>query len=194
MADNTAERFATLIETIATSGEVSHMGSFPTPNVQMYGLKLKDKHMPRLCSALARNTNLTALSVGHNEIGDEGLRQLCAVVATHPTLTMLSIAANNITDVGISHLCTCLAENHNIVTLWMEQIRITDDGAEELCEVLRDRPHLKTINIGQNKRLTERGHRALATVQAAFPDAGVRCDAAKFAEYVKEFNEFLPPK
>eukprot|EP00051_Salpingoeca_urceolata_P025402 m.457091 g.457091 ORF g.457091 m.457091 type:complete len:167 (-) comp20329_c4_seq4:82-582(-) len=166
MADNTAERFATLIETIATSGEVSHMGSFPTPNVQMYGLKLKDKHMPRLCSALARNTNLTALSVGHNEIGDEGLRQLCAVVATHPTLTMLS----------------------------MEQIRITDDGAEELCEVLRDRPHLKTINIGQNKRLTERGHRALATVQAAFPDAGVRCDAAKFAEYVKEFNEFLPPK
>ena len=79
-------------------------------------MRLTNTNIKLLCDALALNTTLTTLDVGHNQIGHEGAQAL----AQNTTLTTLDVRYNQLGDEGAQ----ALALNKTLTTLYVNSNQI----------------------------------------------------------------------
>ena len=106
------------------------------------------------------NCQLSALNLGHNNIGDEGVRQLSNAIV-NSQLRRLNISGNNITDEGVQQLSNAIVNSH-MRGLNIGNNNITDEGVEHLSNVLED-SQLSMLKLWSNK-ITDEGVQQLCNV------------------------------
>ena len=106
------------------------------------------------------NCQLSALNLGYNNIGDEGVKQLSNAIV-NSQLRSLIIDANNITDEGVQQLSNVLVESQ-LSSLDLGSNNIGDEGVKHLSNVLED-SQLSMLNLWDNN-MTDEGVQQLSNV------------------------------
>ena len=102
---------------------------------------LTNQCVPALVKMLqGEHCNIVELSIGENDIGDEGVRLLCenALTKEHCKLVTLWLEKCSLTDRCIPYLCKALQDIRcKLTKLYLSSKNFTDDGKEELFDVKR---------------------------------------------------------
>ncbi|KJE90938.1 hypothetical protein CAOG_08585 [Capsaspora owczarzaki ATCC 30864] len=95
-----------------------------------------------LAEALQENRTLTVLGLYHNEIGDAGAHAIVEAVKAHSTLSEIYLHANLISDVGARAIAETLKEKTTLNLLDLRENYIGSAAAQLLREVLEAKLHI----------------------------------------------------
>ena len=150
---------------------------------------LTSKCVPALVKMLqGEHCNIVKLTIGQNDIGDEGVHLLCenALTEEHCKITDLFLDNCSLTEGCISHLCKALQDERcklNVLYLWGNQIG--DEGACELFEdgMAKKPCKVTEFNLG-NDSLTDK---CIPRLCKALKDE--RCKLRQFLLYSELFTD-----
>ncbi|CAF3610750.1 unnamed protein product [Rotaria socialis] len=94
---------------------------------------------------------LTALSIGGNSIGPEGVQHLADALQNNKTLTKLHIGGNHIGLQGIQRLTNALEKNTTLAILDLQDNQIGDEGIEYFCNSLKNTLTLTSLDLSSNQ-------------------------------------------
>ena len=154
------------VNNIDSLGCVEIVKLFGDANCQLSALNLGhnnigDEGVKQLSNAIV-NSQLRSLNIGRNNITDEGVKQLNNVLV-ESQLSSLELGNNNITDEGVKHLSNVL-EDSQLSMLSLCSINITDEGVQQLTNVLV-KSQLSSLDLGDNS-ITDEGVQQLSNVLA----------------------------
>ena len=98
----------------------------------------------------ARETKLTNLDMGNNNIGHESGEHIAAYIKTDLELASLNLYMNELCDLGAIAVCKALRQNTAIQILDIGGNNILQAGAEALGDALKENHSLHTLEIGYN--------------------------------------------
>jgi Ran GTPase-activating protein (RanGAP) involved in mRNA processing and transport len=107
--------------------------------------------------ALSQNSNLTALKLGYNNLGDDGVAILATGIAIHHSLVLLDLGFNNFGDIGAKALARAMrqaAAHHNggsLRTLYLAGNLIGEDGALAIADFIRQGSQLRKLYMTGNR-------------------------------------------
>lgn len=120
------------------------------PCREYYKLYLCDNRIGSLGASfvsylLKYNTTLVELSLGNNNIGDEGARHLASSLV-NDTLRMLNIENNNIGAAGVAALANALERNNtSLHSLVLSENPIGDGGARAMLDCIRNNASIDSL-------------------------------------------------
>jgi hypothetical protein len=104
-----------------------------------------------LANSLASHKFIRILSLGTNEIGDEGCRALTAMLSSHETLEHLELDNNGIGPEGARELGNALRTNKSLTFLNIAKNKIPDDGFAGLAKGLKVNKSMRLMDIAENQ-------------------------------------------
>lgn len=110
-----------------------------------------------LAEALHHNTKLEGLYIFNNQVADKGVYSLAQVLSERKlALTTLSLGWNDITDEGAGYLAEMLKTNTTLIELWLPWNRISDQGVQLLANVLiHHNTSLQRLSLDLNKLVSD---------------------------------------
>ncbi|KAL0209209.1 hypothetical protein P9112_011796 [Eukaryota sp. TZLM1-RC] len=96
-----------------------------------------------LARALERNSTLTTLNLGGNNITSEGASALARALERNSTLTTLNLISSNITSKGARALARALERNSTLTTLYLGRNNISNSTASKLQQIASNRASLE---------------------------------------------------
>lgn len=111
--------------------------------VDLSNFGLFDKDIPALCSAIKKNSNITFLNLGRNNLSSESSILLTEI----NQIKKLKLYQNNIDDTGIEQL----VKNKNLEELDVSHNNISDNGAT----LIFNSESLKKVNINYNSKISK---------------------------------------
>lgn len=136
--------------------------------------------------ALLKNSSLSDLKLGYNNLCDEGVATLASGISNHTALTSLDLGFNNLGNGGCaalsSAIVSCIRNGGALHTLYLAGNRITEDGAYSLAQLFRERSDrgLKRIYLTGN-RIGSEGTRVLMEAMSSFQSTNSHaCNQMKY--------------
>lgn len=129
------------------------------------GSEMSEAEVRELAGALAVNTTLTMLYLGHNALGKKGGRAMGEALAVNTTLTQLGLSYNKIGSTGASAISQALEVNKALTDLDLRDNRIRGKGARKMAKALQVNHVLTTLRLegqGLDERLLGEVHRFVA--------------------------------
>jgi hypothetical protein len=110
-----------------------------------------------LTEALHNNTILEGLYIFNNHMADKGVYLLTQVLSENKSaLKTLSLGWNDITDEGANYLAEMLKTNRTLIELWLPWNRISDRGVQLLANALiHHNTSLQRLSLDLNKLVTD---------------------------------------
>ena len=90
-----------------------------------------------ISQALMVNQTLLELTMGGNQIGDDGIITIASSLS-NSSITVLYVNGCGISVVGVRSLAEAISSNQNIRTLWLSDNPITVDGARLIMKAAVD--------------------------------------------------------
>ena len=119
--------------------------------LNLYNNNISHQGIKHLADALKKNnTPLQKLSLGGNNIGDEGAGCIANMLAVNKTLQWINLSLNNIGDKGAESIATSLPEKTGIQGIWLDNNKIGNEGAKKLVDALECNHSIKTLNLYYN--------------------------------------------
>ena len=87
--------------------------------VNLNGIKLSNKQVVMLASAMKKNVSVKKLHMNESDITDEGVLALSEMLKVNNTLIELKLNGNNITDNGAEYLINALKVNNVLCRLFL---------------------------------------------------------------------------
>ncbi|XP_038656808.1 NACHT, LRR and PYD domains-containing protein 3-like isoform X2 [Scyliorhinus canicula] len=127
----------------------------PDCKIQKLGLAhnaITDSCVADLTSALSTNRSLTALILGHNELGDSGVKLLSVALRNLDCkIQELHLGKNGLTDSCIEDLTSALSTSHSLMFLNLQSNSLTDQSVPALCRFIEDCGSLQRIMLWDNQ-------------------------------------------
>ncbi len=119
--------------------------------------KITSQGVSVLAEALHDNTILEGLYIFNNHVADKGVYSLAQVLSENKSaLQTLSIGWNEITDEGANYLAEMLKTNTTLIELWLPWNRISDQGVQLLAKALiHHNTSLKRLSLDLNKLVSD---------------------------------------
>ncbi|RVE70699.1 hypothetical protein OJAV_G00067020 [Oryzias javanicus] len=99
-------------------------------------------------ASLLKVETLKILSVGVNDVGDQGAKYLCEAVA-HPNylLEELDVEMTGLTDACIKNLCAAVRASKTLKSLVMKNHSLTDVSVPTIIQVFQDSTNMQELNL-----------------------------------------------
>ena len=108
-----------------------------------------------------RSTTLQRLSLGNNQISDEGATALANAMKGNTTLQILYLGSNQISDEGATALAHALQGNTALRGLYLDNNQVSDKGGTPLAHALEGNTTLQEFHLGSNQ-ISDKGAITLA--------------------------------
>uniref|UniRef100_A0A3Q3KBQ4 NACHT domain-containing protein n=1 Tax=Monopterus albus TaxID=43700 RepID=A0A3Q3KBQ4_MONAL len=143
--------------TIGDSGVEALCKSLQHPLCKLQSLKLARCELTQsvfkeLGSVLRSGTSqLKSLTVGLNEVGDQGVKHLWDAVAhPHCLLEELDVEMTGLTDVCVEDVCAAITASKTLKSLEMRNNMLTDASVPALVKVMQDSDNMQEMNLKYN--------------------------------------------
>ena len=119
--------------------------------------KITSEGISVLTNSLRDNRILEGLYIFNNNVANKGVYLLTQVLSQNRSaLKTLSLGWNNITDEGAHHLAEMLKTNMTLIELWLPFNRISDRGVQLIANALtHHNTSLKRLSLDLNKSVTD---------------------------------------
>lgn len=119
-----------------------------------------------LADALQHSLTLNELYLYGNQISDSGSHVLSKVLSSKDSkLKRLSVGSNDITDEGVHYFAQMLKTNRTLTHILLSNNKITDRGCLDLANVLiHDNKTLERLDLDSNRGITDLSVRTLVTM------------------------------
>lgn len=121
--------------------------------INLFGKKIGDDGVKKICMALQQPNNLTSLSLSYTSITREGIKYLSEILQLSSCkLSFLNLRSNNLDDVSISYISKALtSENCNVRSVNFQKNEITVVGASYITDAMEDKNcFLTSVNLNDN--------------------------------------------
>ena len=123
----------------------------------------------RLIACRLRYSNeVIDLSLGGNDILDEGCEQICNIIPFMPNLENLFLYKNSLTSLSALKISQILPCTSNLKLISLNQNAIGDEGLEYICGVIPSVPNLEAIGLQKNQ-ITEKSSKNIAKLILELP-------------------------
>ncbi|GCB76948.1 hypothetical protein scyTo_0017523, partial [Scyliorhinus torazame] len=113
---------------------------------------ITDSCIADLTSALSTNRSLTALILGHNELGDSGVKLLSVALRNLDCkIQELDLGKNGLTDSCTEDFTSALSTSHSLMFLNLQSNSLTDQSVPALCRFTEDCGSLQRIMLWDNQ-------------------------------------------
>lgn len=122
-------------------------------SVNLFGKDYKYHDIIIISHFLKKNSTLTKLNLGNNEIGTIGLAALGKSLGGggNKTLKWLILSRNNITDSDLKSIINELRFNKALTELNLSQNKISDAGVKMINHLLKENKSITSLNLNKNK-------------------------------------------
>jgi len=108
-------------------------------NLNFSGKAYDDKGMPDIVQISSLNSQICALDLSHNDIGDEEAKKVAQLICSCPSLRILNISHNKIGDRGTAALVDAItSKQSNLLSFNMSSNKPGKDGLQKLKELFTD--------------------------------------------------------
>jgi Ran GTPase-activating protein (RanGAP) involved in mRNA processing and transport len=121
-------------------------------NFAIFGTPIENDEsmLQQLADALRGNTSLTAIDLGGNELGAQGVKYIADALRVNTSLTTVYLGGNEIGDQGAQYLADALRVNSSLNAIYIESNNISAQGARSLADALQVNTSLTEIHLQRN--------------------------------------------
>ena len=110
-----------------------------------------------IAEGLKLNTSLRTLWLSKCGISAEGAKFISGALTVNTSLQILGLAFNELGDTGVDSLANALKLNDSLKELYLGSCGVTDRGLELLAAALTVNKSLATLDLCENKSISEGG-------------------------------------
>ena len=112
-----------------------------------------------IASLISINGSLTELSIYGNHVGGEGVRAICEAIQSNKEtkLTSLNFGDNEIGPVGANAVAAMVAVTGSLTKLLLAENELEEEGTKAICEALEQNTTLKELDISGGWRASNIG-------------------------------------
>ncbi|KER33052.1 hypothetical protein T265_12680, partial [Opisthorchis viverrini] len=118
-------------------------------NRHMGAVRLEDRDIKPICTALLLKPCITMLDLRYNRIKDEGAAIIASFLTDDRLLQELNLVGNDITEIGAACIATALRTNNVLLVLKMTGNPIGSTGGLRLAQALQVNRTLEFIDLGE---------------------------------------------